>query len=71
MLAGRRLVRVYGFGVQRRIFSPKVVVRTVLGALETEDTCEEGETPGLLEGSTPPATPVTSPGCRYDEWSLV
>ena len=67
MVAGHRLVRVYGFGVQRRIFSPKVIVRAVLVALETEDTNEEGETPGLPEGSAPPATPVASLGCRFDE----
>ena len=33
---------------------------------ETEDMCEEGETPGLPDGSTPLATPVTSPGRRFD-----
>ena len=67
MVAGHRLVRVYGFGAQRRIFSPRVVVWEVFVALETEVTCEEGKTPGLPEGSTPLATPVTSPGRRFDE----
>ena len=57
-----RLVRVYGFGVQRRIFSSKIIVRAVLVALGTKHTNEEDETPGLPEGSTPSATPITSPG---------
>ena len=39
MLAGHLLVRVYGFGVQRRIFSPKVIVLAVCVGLEAEDTC--------------------------------
>ena len=62
MPAGRRLERVYRFGVHRRIsLSPEVIVRAALGAQETEDTCKEGETPGLPEASSPPATPDTPP----------
>ena len=46
--AGRRLEPVYEFAVHIRILlSPEVIVRVVLGAQETEDTCKEGETPGL------------------------
>ena len=57
---------VCGFGVQRRIFSPKVIGWAVFVALETEDTCQDGRTLGLPEGPTPLATPVTSPGHRFD-----
>ena len=45
MVAGLRLVRVYGVGVERRIFSSKIIVRAVLVALETKDTYEEDEIP--------------------------
>ena len=68
MPAGRRLERVYELAVHRCILlSPEVIVRAVLGAQETEDTCKEGETPGLPEISTHPATPDTSPGRRVVE----
>ena len=33
----------------------------------TEDTCREGETPGLPEALPSPATPDTPPGRRIDE----
>ena len=60
--------QVYEFGAHRRILlSPKVIVREVFGAQETEDTCREGETPGLLEALPPPATPDTPPERKVDE----
>ena len=50
MPAGRRLEQVHEFGAHRRmLLSPEVIVRAVLGAQETEDTCRLGETPGLPE----------------------
>ena len=64
MLAGHRLVRVYRFGAQMRIFSPEVIVWAVFVDLETEVTCEEYETHGLPVSSTSVAAPVTSPGRR-------
>ena len=45
VLAGHRLVRFYGFGVQTKFFSPTVIVWVVFVALETEDTCVEGRVP--------------------------
>ena len=43
MLAGRRLEQGYKFSAHRRILlSTEVIVRAVLGAQETEDTCREG-----------------------------
>ena len=42
MPAGRRLGQVDGFGAHKRIqLSPEVIVRAVLGAQQTEDTCRE------------------------------
>ena len=65
MLAGRRLEQVYEFRAHRRIlFSPEVIVRAVLGGQETEDTCREGEGPGLPEALPPPATLDTPPGAQ-------
>ena len=43
MPAGRRLERVYRFGVHRRIsLSPEVIVRAALGAQETEGHVQGG-----------------------------
>ena len=68
MPAGRHLGQVYEFGAHRRILlSPEVIVRAVLGAQETEDTCREGESPGLLEALQPPATADTAPDRKVDE----
>ena len=68
MPAGRCLERVYGFGAHRRIsLSPEVIVRAVLGAQETEDTCREGETLRLPEALPPPTPPDTPPGRGIDE----
>ena len=56
MPAGRHLQQVYEFGAHRRILlSTEVIVRAVLGAQETEDTCRDGESPGPAEASQPPA----------------
>ena len=67
MLAGHRLVRVYGFGVQRKVFSPKVIVWAVFVGLETEDMCVEDKTVVVPEGSILLATPVSSPDRGFDE----
>ena len=61
MVAGHRSVRVYGFGVQRRNFSPKVIVLAVFVRLEAEDTCVEDKTLVVPKGATPLTTPVSSP----------
>ena len=67
MPAGRHLGQVYEFGALRRILlSPEVNAR-VLGAQETEDTCREGESPGLAEALPPPATADTAPDRKVDE----
>ena len=42
-------------------------MRAVLGARETEDTCREGESPGLAEALPPPATADTAPDRKVDE----
>ena len=47
--------------------SPEVIVRAVLGAQETEDTCREGESPGLLEALPLPATSDTPLVRKVDE----
>ena len=66
MPAGRHLEQVYEFGAHRRILlSPEVIVR--VGAQETEDTCKEGESPGLAEALPPPATVDTAPDRKVDE----
>ena len=68
MPAGRHLEQVHEFGAHKRmLLSPDVIVRAVLGAQETEDTCREGESPGFAEASPPPATPDTPPGRKVDE----
>ena len=69
MPAGRHLEQVYEFRSELTgaPCSPEVIVRAVLGAQETEDTCREGERPGLPEASPPPATPDTPPGRKVDE----
>ena len=68
MPAGRRLEQLYTFKTRRPILlSTEVIVRAVLGAQETEDTCREVETPGLPEALPPPATPDTPPGRKVDE----
>ena len=59
ILAGHRLVRVYGVGAP-----PEVSVWSVFVDLESEVTCERYKTPGLPESPTPAATSVTSPGRR-------
>ena len=65
MVAGHRLVRVYGFGAQNaQFFSLVVAVWAVFVDLETEVSCEKFETPGLPESPTPAAKPVSSPGRR-------
>ena len=67
MPAGRNLEQVYEFGAHSRmLLSPEVIVRAVLGAQETEDTCREGESPGVPETLPPPTAPATPPG-RKDE----
>ena len=68
MPAGRHWEQVCEFGAHRRILlSPEVNVRAGLGAQETEDTCREGERPGLPEALPPPATPDTPLGRKVDE----
>ena len=68
MPAGRHLEQVYEVGAHRRILlPPEVIVRAVLGAQETEDTCREGESPGLSEALPPPATADTLPARKADE----
>ena len=67
---GRRLEQAYGLAAHRRFeLSPEVIVRAVLGAQETEDTCREaaatatappGETPGLSELG-PTTAPLSAP----------
>ena len=68
VLVGHHSDQVYEFGAHRRILlSPEVIVRTVLEAQETEDTCREGESPGLPEALPPPATPDTPPRRKVGE----
>ena len=72
MPAGRHLEQVYEFGAHRRLLlSPAVIVRAVFGAQETEDTCREGESRGLSEALTPPATSDTAPVRKVDEGDSV
>ena len=67
MVAGHRSVRVYGFGVQRRNVSPKVIVLAVFVRLEAEDTCVEDKTLVVPKGATPLTTPVSPPDRGFDE----
>ena len=74
MLAGHRWVRVHGFGVQRQIFSPTVIVWAVFVDLETEDMCGEEKTLVVPEGSILLATAVFSriAGLMKEKfWALV
>ena len=66
--AGRHLEQVYEFGAHRRVFLyPEVIVRAVLGAQETEDTCRECESPFPAEAVPPPAIADTAPDRKVDE----
>ena len=67
MIVGLRLVWICGFGVQKANLLWKSHCADDSRSSGDEDTHEEGETPGLSEGSASPTTPVTSPGCRVDE----
>ena len=68
MPAGRHLEQVDEFGAHRRVLlCPEVILRAALGAQGTEDTCREGESPGLVEALPPPATADTPPGRKVDE----